>query len=115
MNSAGIRLGGPSCAEVNFGMHAITRTKQTKLLSLTIRPCGALSFTKGASALLNLGITNSDDAFIVGDNFPVSRMHADLLTSQHKVGLSKALSLHHWTCAGHVHQSYWSITFLDTF
>jgi len=40
MNGAGIRLGGPSCAKVNFGMHVITRTKKTKLLGLTIRPGG---------------------------------------------------------------------------
>ena len=64
MNAAGIRLGGPSCADVNFGMHVITRTKQIKL---TISLCGAHTFIKGACAFLNLGITNSSDAFIIED------------------------------------------------
>ena len=75
MNAAGIRWGGSSCAEVNFGMHVITRTKQSKLLRLTICLCGALSVTKAESALLILGITNSNDAFIIGDKIPAPGIH----------------------------------------
>jgi hypothetical protein len=45
-------------------MHVITRTEQIKL---TISLCGAHTFSKGASAFLNLGITNSSDAFIIED------------------------------------------------
>jgi len=78
MNAAGIRWGGSSCADINFGMHVITRTKQSKLLKLTICLCGALSVTETESALLILGITNSNDAFIVGDKFPAPGIHRRL-------------------------------------
>ena len=75
MTAAGIRWGGFSCADVNFGMHVITRTKQSKL---TICLCGALSVTETESALLILSITNSNDAFIVGDKFPAPGIHRRL-------------------------------------
>ena len=78
MNAAGIRWGGSSCADVNFGMHVITRTQQIKL---TISLCGSLTFTKGASTFLDLGITNSSDAFIIEGKFLLRGLIVGLLAS----------------------------------